>query len=651
MSLCARTAAVALASVAALGAAAVPAAPAGAVTPVLSPRLERFDSCTQLVRYAQARVPKRVVSPVTPQATGEPDSAQSAPASGEAGRSADVSGTNVQEAGIDEPDIVKADGSRVLVVAGGVLHSVSSRGEARLLDSLKLDGSGHELLVQGDRVLVIASEFEAIRPLPAPGPAPEPRPGAPAPSGTAPAPGASARSVLPIPQRSSTLLSEIAVSDEGKLRVVRTQRVDGTPVSARQHGSTARVVVNSPARAVLDPALRDRRAGWTPSTEIVNRRAKTRAVRPLNSCARVRRPRSFSGVQTVSILTIDLDRGLPAVDVDPLLGDAQTVYGSAESMVVATQRYSEEDNASSTELHRWSAGTGAATTYRSSGRVSGDLLNQFSLSEFNGVLRVATTQDDGNDDSESGVVVLDERDGRLVQRGRVGGLGRGERIFGVRFVGDVAYVVTFRQTDPLYTIDLSKPDAPRLIGELKIPGYSAYLHPVGEDLLLGVGQDATLEGRRTGAQVSLFDVSDLAKPRRLDQEMFGEGSSSEVENDHRAFSYWAPAQTAVLPFTKYGRGASEVDGGGLSFAGAVGVRVSRAGGLEEIGRVTHPLEPFGAPVRRSVVIGDRLITISEAGVGASELATLKRRGYVAFPRPAGGDDGDRPVGIEGRPGG
>ena len=127
------------------------------------------------------------------------------------------------------------------------------------------------------------------------------------------------------------------------------------------------------------------------------------------------------------------------------------------------------------------------------------------------------------------------------------GLGKGERIYAVRFLGDAGYVVTFRQVDPLYTLDLSRPGTPRVVGELKIPGYSAYLHPVGEDLLIGVGQDATAEGRQLGTQVSLFDVSNLASPARLDQRKLAAAGSSEAEWDHHAFLWWAPAKLAVIP--------------------------------------------------------------------------------------------------------
>ena len=166
------------------------------------------------------------------------------------------------------------------------------------------------------------------------------------------------------------------------------------------------------------------------------------------------------------------------------------------------------------------------------------------------------------------MTTLAQQGGYLVARGKVDGLGKGERIFAVRFMGDVGYVVTFRQTDPLYTLDLSDPDAPRVRGELKIPGYSAYLHPVGDGLLLGIGQDADEDtGRVRGLQISLFDVSDLAQPARLQQRRLGERfSSSAVEWNHHAFLWWPATKLAMLPVDSEG------------FDGVAGFTVDRAGG-------------------------------------------------------------------------
>ena len=205
----------------------------------------------------------------------------------------------------------------------------------------------------------------------------------------------------------------------------------------------------------------------------------------------------------------------------------------------------------------------------------GEIHNQFALSEHAGHLRlVTTTGDRWSSESESWVRVLDESDGLLVEVGSVGDIGRGEQVQSVRFAGDVGYVVTFRQIDPFYTIDLSDPAEPAVVGELKIPGFSSYLHPIGDGLVLGVGSDADDNGRVTGAKVSLFDVSDLADPREVSVWTAPSGWNN-IGWDHRAFLWWAPEQLAVIPVT--------VDYG---WSGAVVLHIAD-GVLTEAGRILH----------------------------------------------------------------
>jgi hypothetical protein len=192
---------------------------------------------------------------------------------------------------------------------------------------------------------------------------------------------------------------------------------------------------------------------------------------------------------------------------------------------------------------------------------------------------VATTEGPpwGFDDtSESFVTVLQERNGELEQIGRVGEMGRGERIFSVRFIGDAAYVVTFRQVDPFYVVDLSDPEAPKVAGELKIAGYSGYLHPIGPDRIIGIGQDATVDGFTTGAKATMFDVSDPTNPRALGSWTM-EGGYSDVEWDHLAFLYWSPESVAVLPVQSWQE----------NFFGAVVLKTDD--GVREFGRITHSL--------------------------------------------------------------
>jgi uncharacterized secreted protein with C-terminal beta-propeller domain len=265
-----------------------------------------------------------------------------------------------------------------------------------------------------------------------------------------------------------------------------------------------------------------------------------------------------------------------------------------------------------TAIHAFDSTDPLRTEYRATGLVKGHLLNQWSLSEHAGVLRVASTElptwwsGSTQTESESFVTTLREHGGALVQAGRVGGLGHGERVYAVRFMGDQGYVVTFRQVDPLYTLDLSDPGRPRVQGELKILGYSAYLHPLGGDLLLGIGQDATDQGQLLGTQMSVFDVANPRLPRLLHRQQLG--GWSEAEWDHHAFLYWGPERLAVLP----------------TQVGAAGFRVGRLG-IEPVGTVEHA-------TRRAVVVRDVLYAISEAGVQASDLRTFVPVGLVAFPQ-------------------
>ena len=539
-------------------------------------RLRAFDSCAALVTYARAHA--RPGLPI--RRDGMPDAVSGPEAA------PDHSTTNVQEAGVDEPDTVKTDGRRLFAVAGGALHAIDVRSAApRRLGTLALpEGGAHELLLRGDRLLVLTQL------------------------------GGFAVDLVRIGYwRPRTLLSEVNVSDPARMRVVRTLDVEGSYVTARRTGATARVVVAS------SPRVDEQR--WMPRATLTRASGRRTAAR-LVRCRAVRRPRAFSGLDMVTVLAIDLEKGLPAVDSDAVMAGAETVYGSRGSLYVATRRWLDPRTIATgeaprlrTAIHRFDTSERGRTRYRSTGEVRGFLLSQWALSEHDGHLRAATTEvpdwwGGAIGESESHVTVLRERDRRLVEVGRVGGLGHGERIHGVRFIGDVGYVVTFRQTDPLYTVALGDPESPRVLGELKILGYSAYLHPVGDGLLLGVGQDATEQGRRLGAQLSLFDVSDPRAPRRLHQRALGSGTA--VEWDHRAFLHWPATRLAVVP----------VDGA------AAGFEVGR-GGIVPAGTVSQP-----GWISRSVVAGGRLLTVSESGVHSSRLASLDTGAWLPFTEGA-----------------
>ena len=587
-------------------------------------QLQPFRSCAALVRYARRNVrrgpgafppPVGGVVPLPPRRIDSPPTSGPFPAPAAPGAESDQSQTNVQEQGVDEPDVVKAAGGRIFAVAGGQLHAIDADGP-RLLSSLPLEGYAHELLLHGSRLLVI-SQHEAggigIEPGPGPGPVPAP-----------------AQVYPPDPV---TRLTEVDVSDPAKLTVVRTQRVRGLFVSARLTGAIARVVVTSPPRAVGEPELRPRLKGWLAHTTVTNRITGNKRTRPATRCRAVRRAQVFSGLDMLTVLTIDMDRGLPQVDSDAVMTGAELVYASPRRLYVATQRWipqsvTDQNVHGGTTIHEFDAANSAETTYRASGTVPGFLLNQWAMSERGGVLRVASSEaptwlGGGETEGQSFVTTLTRKDDRLDRLGQVGGLGKGERIYSVRFIDDVGYVVTFRQVDPLYTVDLSTPANPRVRGELKIRGYSAYLHPVGRDLLLGVGQDATEQGQRLGTQLSLFDVSDVAQPRRLHQRTVAPGASSDVEYDHHAFLWWAPTKLAVMPV----QFASDQD----YFSGALGFSVERASGIGEVGRASHKAGDYIAPIQRSFVVRGRLFTLSDLGLEENGLADLSEKAWLELP--------------------
>ena len=589
-------------------------------------------------------------------APNEPAQKESAAAAPQAGGTPEFSGTNVQEAGVDEPDTVKTDGKRLFTIARGRVQALElANGRPRAVGSLELAGTdgAAQLLLAGDRLLVVSAGWSAV------------------PFGQTDqnaARGVAAE--MAMPGRERTTLRLVDVSDPARMRVLSTFEVDGHVAGARMVGDIVRLVTSaSPGgfRPVFPqgPASEQQAearaqnvrqveqstlVNWLPSFRLETADAATGgpAVSSglLVPCDRVSRPAEFSGLGTISVLTFDLSGDeLGDGDATSVLADAETVYASTTSLYVATTRYDDSGASSnqqvqplpasetSTMIHKFDITGSAPARHVASGAVRGRVLNQFSLSEHEDHLRVATTNGfpgvgAAGGGSESFVTVLAARDGRLSVTGEVGNLGRGERIYAVRFLGQVGYVVTFRQTDPLYTLDLSNPARPLVVGELKIPGYSAYLHPVGDGLLLGIGQDATDTGRRLGAQLSLFDVSDPARPKRLQQAALGSGASA-VEYDHHAFLWWAPRRLAVVPVQTWD--------GSSPFSGVVGFRVDRHA-LAEVGRVSHD-EPAGgrpafsgaSPISRSVVVGDSMLTVSDAGVLASALGDLSPRDRVLFP--------------------
>jgi hypothetical protein len=688
--------------------------------------------------------------------------APAAPASGY------YSGTNDAVAGVDEPDLIKTNGQRIVTVIGSVLRVVDARTH-QLTGSLDLstsagqyDMSAANLLLSGDHALVLLnSYYPVMEPL-----VPPTEPIGPVGGETGPGIGATGHSPVPLVPRGTVsplspplpawgpiagprlLLVDIST---GVPEVISEYTMDGWLVDARQVGSIARVIVRSAPRLFVEPmqpgyvmggsagAGVSGSSGAGPSTATADRAAIARAslgswlpryavtdggVRRtgLVSCGDVSHPAmaSYSGSSMLTVLTFDLSAsslgdGQPVT----IVADGGTVYSNGASLyvvndqqwfmpptgiapggpasvppvtgtatpgtatpgtatvgtatVVPAQPTTAAPSTTVTplpppterpvpllpqqyiSLYKFSIVGPGRPVYEASGTVPGWLLGsagmtEYALSEWNGVLRVATTTEPAftyysppvsyYSHWYSAVYELEQVGSQLVIVGKVGGMGAGEQIYAVRFAGPVGYVVTYRQVDPLYTLDLSDPAQPRVVGVLRLRGYSAYLDPIDATHLIGVGQDTNSFGEMLGTQVGLFDTSDLAAPVRLAVYHLWFGHS-QAEFDPHAFLYWPLSRIVVIPVTLSYPLASPVVPGGVpsgqpaSVGPTIAALVLGVGdhSLTKLGMIRQPAVsgwPGGGQIQRSLVIGNALWTLSDAGLQANDLTTLAPIAWVPF---------------------
>jgi len=568
--------------------------------------------------------------------------------------------TNNQEEGVDEADIFKVDADYAYAIHDGAfvivktLRGDTTRGitDGRVVAEVDLGGPAFDMYLTGDRAAIlfhakhreVKEHFQTDVP-------------------DRPSDADLTKVALyDITDRTAPkLLRELLVEGE----YISSRRVDdrvylvskamldgpetgGTPSDAHWLSDRKSAIANASIDA------------WMPYyyTLDYNRLGQVDGEAKRCACESTYASPAAEGDDAIAVYSFGLDQGETSVETATIIGDGAMVYASTRGLVVALNNYAEAeftesdsnwgddswddgwddpwgDDPSSddsyqstvekpvTYLHRFELKTNGKVEYQAAGQVDGWALNQFSFSEYRGYLRVATQIDDPNYGTrETGVFVLklDDKDSAhfktrgaqakfLSVVGEVRGIGFDEELYAVRFIEDVGYVVTFRQTDPLYTIDLSSPNNPVVRGELQIPGYSTYLHPMDDGHLIGIGR--VTDTWDEGIKVSVFDVSNLSSPKVVDERVIGDDQTvCEAVNDHRAFRYLPDQKLMILPVS-----ASNNDG-------LYVYKMSPTRGAELMGRIYH--KGGAGHALRSYVVGDYIYGYSTAGITITPMSDLER---------------------------
>ena len=598
-----------------------------------------FDDCAAVLDWTKAEMLKRVgpygletypymyenwrsngfegdmAAPTEAPATDSSSGADFAPLPG-------TSTTNTQETNVDEGDIVETDGRFVYSIIDHRIRSVDLD-NAELLSEIDLPQGDSQMVLSGNQLLVATMTWDST---------------------------------------ADTIISNFDVSD-GVLTLNRRDHLEGSLVSVRAVNGRVHVVMNSSFMHRVDfVSPRDGSedsldAAEKRNIEVVNALAvedfvpRTFEEGPKGTwgtkstaigCTNLGHPSSFSGWGVTWVATIDLSSPAVApIGTIGILAQSTSTYTSTASMYISTTRWddsvykdfvSTRQESPYTDIHAFSFSADASElTYVASGRVIGTLLNSYSMSEYDGALRVATTSfdDDFGGGQDNGVHILKVDGSKLNEIGAVNGMGRGETIQGVRFDGPRGYVVTFRQVDPLYVLDLSDPTSPELVGELKVPGYSTYLKPIDGDRVITVGMSGTETGQITGAQVAVFDVSDPSNPVQVATAEIAQWS--EATSDPHAFLWWPETGQIVVPKELV---CERFGGSGCESAVVLKLEGST---LTEQGRLFQWF-----PIRRAVIAQNQLVTVSAGGTMVNQLSDLSEITDIRFDIPGTDAEDDLP---------
>lgn len=514
----------------------------------------------------------------------------------------DYSGTNVQVEGVDEADVVKTDGTYIYYAKGSEIIIVQAypASDVKIVSRTNMSRSIQNIYISGDRLIVFTAQtpnyyyyYEV--------------------DGMA-------------QDEYRSILTILDISDRGNPEEVREINMDGTYFNSRLIGDHLYFIIRNPAYIYDDivelPTIREGETWTTIDADCI--------WYPNNT-------RGWMAYHTIASMNVQDDEAKLTTETF-LLDEGSTIYVSPTNMYLISEGWWRETRITKIGIED------GEIKFRANGTVPGYVLNQFSMDEHDGYFRIATTGTNEGRREGNNVYVMDPE---LNIVGSVEGLAEGEQIYSSRFIGDRCYLVTFKITDPLFTIDLSDPENPEVLGALKIPGFSTYLHPYDENILIGIGKE-TIEDKwgeiawQQGVKISLFDVSNVSDPKELAKLEIGDrGTESNALYDHHAFLFSKARDLLVLPIleaqideTDFADGKAPDDWyGEYVYQGAYVFDISEEG-IELRGKVTHIQDPTeflksgywfesDYQVERSLYIEDNLYTLSDGMLKVNSLDSLE----------------------------
>ncbi len=562
--------------------------------------------------------------------------------------------TNVQEAGVDESDVVKNDGETIYVLEDFNVHVVDARPPAGLaeLATVKLPAPGDSLYLWNGKLIALCGSYGWAMPG-VPGWAESGGPMSWARAAGTADPAAAADIETPWPQGGQTAVVVIDVTDPARPEIEHKLWFQGLLVTSRMIDGRLHLVLSAeprlPSPATPEAIDRIPLGEWIPDYRHVGPDGVV-ASGDVADWPSFMAPVYPDGFAITLAVTVHLDDPAAPVTTTAISAAAGTVYASTEALYITDTKFDWLAGGShaDTIIHKL-AFTDSGTDYVASGMVPGRPLNQYSLGEHEGHLRIATMIDEFGWQAEerTGLYVLGVNGTGLEIVGRIEDLGIGERLYAARFIGPRGFLVTFKRIDPLFTVDLSDPANPRVAGELKVPGYSDHLQLLDENHLLAIGKDAQDNGSWAwvqGVKLSIYDVSDMTSPRvhqvngrPAEVIIGGRGTHSEANSQPKALNHFRPLNALALPIDLWEGDTTGAEFGTRSFTGLYVYRVTVEGGFEFLTRIpTSPgLDDDGCYVgyygpTRGVFIDNAVYAVTQRGVKAAPLDGLEVVGDITF---------------------